>query len=156
MRRHEKEITDIETLEWILRKGQVCHLAMNESEEPYIVPVNYGYEENALYIHSALTGNKIELLEEDPHVAFSIVAQSEVITAPKACSYSTSFASVMGKGKATFLLTSAEKKQGLSVIMKHFNGPTDDFPDNILEKVCVIRIDIFSMTGKASKEAIPE
>ncbi|WP_027185881.1 pyridoxamine 5'-phosphate oxidase family protein [Desulfovibrio inopinatus] len=155
MRRHEKEVTDSNALEYILKHAQICHLAINDEDIPYIVPVNFGYEDNALYIHSATEGKKIDLLNANPHVSFCIVSQAEIQPAPKACGYTTIFSSVTGQGKVTFLSSMDEKKYGLSVIMKHHNGPHDDFPDDVMQRTAVIRISITSMIGKASKEALP-
>jgi len=56
MRRREKQITDTKQMEQILAQAQVCRLAMVDKGHPYVVPLNFGYRDGALYFHSALEG----------------------------------------------------------------------------------------------------
>ena len=59
MRRLDKQISDPNLIEEIFQKGTVVHVAMLDGDKPYQVPLNYGYENNILYIHSARAGKKI-------------------------------------------------------------------------------------------------
>jgi len=62
MRRKDREITDRKTIDEILSKSLICRVAMMEDSTPYIVPLNYGYCNNALYIHSAPIRKKLNCL----------------------------------------------------------------------------------------------
>ena len=42
---------------------------------PYGVPVNYCWWQNAVLIHSALSGEKIEALRRNPLVSFTVVGR---------------------------------------------------------------------------------
>ena len=57
MRRKEKEIKDTAEIEEILSKAFVCRLGLCDNGRPYVVPLCFGYEDNALYIHCAKEGN---------------------------------------------------------------------------------------------------
>jgi nitroimidazol reductase NimA-like FMN-containing flavoprotein (pyridoxamine 5'-phosphate oxidase superfamily) len=61
MRRKEKEITDKAVIESIILSSSVCRLALSEDNQPYIIPLCFGYEENTLYFHSAPEGKKLGL-----------------------------------------------------------------------------------------------
>jgi nitroimidazol reductase NimA-like FMN-containing flavoprotein (pyridoxamine 5'-phosphate oxidase superfamily) len=63
MRRQDKEITDPKKIEAVLKKAQVIHIAMLDGDRPYIVPLNFGYAENAIYFHCAREGKKIDLIK---------------------------------------------------------------------------------------------
>ena len=54
----------------------------------------------------------------------------------------------IGFGRACFIEDCEEKKKGLNCIMRHYSDETHQFSDEDIRNVCVIRIDIDSMTGK--------
>ena len=66
MRRKEREIKDKKDIERILKDSRVLRLAMVDKDKPYLVPMNFGYRDGALYLHSALEGRKIDLLKKIP------------------------------------------------------------------------------------------
>ena len=65
MRRKEKEIKDKKEIEQIFKEAHVCRLGMVDGKIPYIVPMNFGYRDNILYFHSALSGRKIDILKNN-------------------------------------------------------------------------------------------
>ena len=42
MRRSDREITDLKEIVEIMRKCDVCRLALNDDGYPYIIPLNFG------------------------------------------------------------------------------------------------------------------
>ena len=150
MRRKEKEITDTREMEAILRRAAVCHLAMVDDGEPYVVPMNFGYEGGALYFHSAPAGRKIGILRKNPTVSFSIVGEAEVAPAESACGWSTRYRSVTGCGKAVIVDDVEGKREGLSVLMSQYSEREYDLSGADLDGMVVIRVDIEEMKGKES------
>ena len=150
MRRNEKEITDIEEIEKIIKKGNVCHLGLVDNDEPYIVPVNFGYERHALYFHSALEGRKVELIKKNNKICFEIDTDVEIVSSEKPCDWTTKYRSVIGVGRAHILNSDEDKAHGLSLIMKQYSDgePESDFEK--LDLVLIVKIDIESITGKKS------
>ena len=61
MRRHEKAITDRAAIEAVIRRADVCRLGLSDAGHPYIVPVNFGYEDGVIFVHSAPEGRKIDI-----------------------------------------------------------------------------------------------
>ena len=63
MRRKDREVTNPEEIESILRRCRVCRIAMQDEEGLYILPLSYGYEMDngclTLYFHGAKEGRKI-------------------------------------------------------------------------------------------------
>jgi nitroimidazol reductase NimA-like FMN-containing flavoprotein (pyridoxamine 5'-phosphate oxidase superfamily) len=148
MRRKEKQITDMNEVEKILEQAQVCRLAMVDQGRPYVVPLNFGYRDGALYFHSALEGRKIKVIRENPLVCFEVDEQLKMKKAAAACDWGASYRSVIGTGTARILETPAEKKAGLDIIMAHYSGRSFDYPDEKLAKTAVIQVIIHEMTGK--------
>ncbi len=60
MRRKEKELAKEEVVK-ILLEGEYGILAtIGENNYPYTTPLNYVYHNNAIYLHGALEGHKID------------------------------------------------------------------------------------------------
>ena len=65
MRRKDKEITDIKSIEKIIHKAKVCRLALSLDDTPYVVPVCFGYSAETIYFHSAKEGKKIDIIKKN-------------------------------------------------------------------------------------------
>ncbi|MCA1785233.1 MAG: pyridoxamine 5'-phosphate oxidase family protein [Desulfobacteraceae bacterium] len=148
MRRKEKQITETADMEQIFEQGQVCRLGFVDKNVPYIVPMNYGYQDQTLYFHSAPKGRKIDLIRANPLVCFEVDELVKMNKAASACDWGVSFKSVIGTGTARILETPTEKKAGLDIIMAQYSGRSFDYPDEMLAKTTVIQVIIHEMTGK--------
>jgi uncharacterized protein len=148
MWRKDREITNIPEIEAILREVTVCRIALAEGNQPYIVPVCFGYEPGFLYVHSAMEGKKIDVLRVNPRVCFEVDLCDGIVKGKTACSWGVRYRSVIGFGRATVLTGHEEKKHGLNCIMRQYHGGIHEFSDADLSSVAVIRIAIESMTGK--------
>ena len=151
MRRKDREITDPKIIEEILNNSQVCRVALNDSEFPYIVPFNYGYRDNVLYFHSAASGKKIDLIQKNNKVCFEIEFVSQLIKHEQSCKWSTIYRSIIGFGKIEIITDVKEKKRGLDIIMAHY-GKTENnlYNEMNIEKIVVLRLTIHKLTGKQS------
>ena len=150
MRRSEKQVKDTQETESILHSAQICHLSMVDEGKPYVVPLNFGYEDNALYFHSASEGRKIDVLKQNPEVCISVVARHEIVVSERACSWTAEFSSVTGTGKAEILNDREEVEKGLTILMQQYSDAEYDFSDENLDGIVIIRVEIEEMTGKSS------
>ena len=55
----------------VLRSGRVARLGCLANGEPYIVPINYNFEDECIYSHS-LPGLKITSLRENPRACVQV------------------------------------------------------------------------------------
>jgi len=150
MRRSEKEIVNRSQIEAIMERARVCRVALCDDGYPYVVPVNFGYGDGCLYIHSALEGKKIDILKRNPKVAFEVDIDHALVAGKTPCSYTFNYRSVVGFGTAVFLSDIAEKRKGMDFIVRHYAGSVASYPDDALAKVIVVRVDISSITGRQS------
>ena len=150
--KREREVTDPQEILEILDKSMVVHLAMVDGDEPYVVPMNYGYtmEDGKLtvYLHGALWGRKLDIIRVNPKVFFSLECDVVPFDGDIACRYGTTYASVMGSGIAEIVEDVEEKKMGLSVLMKTQTGKDFTFEDKMVSIVSVIKIDVAEYTAK--------
>jgi len=148
MRRRDREIPDRADIDRLLMEAPVCRLALATGDEPYIVPMSFGYDGEALYLHSAPEGKKIAMIRENPRCCFELDRYDGIVKGDRPCSWGMRYTSVIGFGRAEILEDPAGKQYGLSCIMRHYDGGTHEFSDKEMKSVTVIRIVIESMTGK--------
>ncbi|MCK4392110.1 pyridoxamine 5'-phosphate oxidase family protein, partial [Candidatus Bipolaricaulota bacterium] len=87
MRRRDKEITDQAQIKDILDRASVCRIALCDNNVPYIVPVNFGYAGDCLYIHCASEGRKVDILRRNPKVCFEVDIDHALVAGATPCSY---------------------------------------------------------------------
>ena len=151
MRRREKEITNPKIIHDLLRAANTVRIAMIDGDEPYIVPVNYGYKDNALYIHCAKEGRKIDILKNNPCVCFEIEGKSELITGDQACKWTLHYQSIIGYGHIEILEGHDEKIAGLDILMAQF-GKKDasTFDPRHVNAIFILKLTIESISAKGS------
>jgi nitroimidazol reductase NimA-like FMN-containing flavoprotein (pyridoxamine 5'-phosphate oxidase superfamily) len=151
MRRKDKEIASREEIDGIIRDSLVCRLALSLGGSPYIVPFSFGYDGEAIYVHTARRGKKIGYFEGNPAVCFEFdrgvkLHRKEGL----ACGWSLSFESVIGQGTIHELTDPGEKGSGLNQIMLQYSDREWDFDPATLSKTRVWKVAIESITGKRS------
>ena len=158
MTKRERQVTDEAQIRQILDKGQVLHLGLAVDNEPYVVPMNYGYlmEDGklTLYLHSAVLGKKLDMIRANPRVFIEMDCDRIPFEGEKPCQYGLAYASIMGRGTAVIVEDVEEKKMAMSVLMKTQTGKDFAFEDRLVSMVAVIRIDVSEYTAK--KRPIPE
>ena len=152
MTKRERQITDPEQIRHILDNAKVLHLGLAADNEPYVVPMNFGYAMEdgklVLYLHSALRGKKLDMIRQNPKVFFAMDCDIEPFEGVKPCQYGMVYSSIMGRGTAAFVEDVEEKKQALMALMKTQTGKDFTFEDGWVSMVAVIRIDVEGYTAK--------
>ena len=153
MRRRDKEIGSREEIDAIIRSAEVCRLAFAADNEPYLVPVSFGYDGETLYIHTAKTGRKIDFIERNNRVCFELEANVALRkNEDDACKWTFSYESVIGYGRISELTTTEDKALGLNQIMRQYSGRDWAIEPLQVETTRVWRIAIDSVAGKKSTE----
>jgi len=152
MQKKDREITDQNELMEILKQGKYATISMFRGNEPYIVTLNYGYDENknALYFHCAKKGLKIDFIKENPDVCGTIIQDLGYMT--DECEQK--YRSVVFWGGMFFIEDLEEKKHGIDVLINHL----EKNPEKVKEKsikseqsykdVGILRLDIKELSGK--------
>ena len=148
MRKSNKEIKDRAVIEEILSKSLICRIAISDADYPYIVPMNYGYSDNALYFHCATEGRKIDLIRKNNRVGFEIEDDYEIVKSDISCKWTTKYRSIIGYGDIEIISDHEEKKQGLDILMKHHGRNDNEYDDRIVEKVLILKLEIKNLTAK--------
>ena len=152
MTKREFQITDEAKIREILDTAKVLHLGLAVDNEPYVVPMNYGYclEEGklTLYLHSAVRGKKLDMVRANPRVFFELDCDRMPFEGKVPCQYGLVYSSIMGRGTACIVEDVEEKKRAMSLLMKTQTGKDFSFEDRLVSIVSVIRIDVTEYTAK--------
>ena len=157
MRKVNQEIKDKATLEEILATSEICRLGFTDKNRPYILPFNYGYQDNCLYIHCANEGKKIDLIKQNNYVCIEIEQSAKIEKYEKACKWTTTYRSLIGYGFVKIITDDEQKRKGLDVIMKH-NGANEshdlNYDNNNIASMSILKVEITEITGKQSSNLI--
>jgi uncharacterized protein len=152
MRRIDKETTDINAFEEIIRKADVCRIAIANDNIPYIVTLNFGYTvtpELRLYFHCASEGRKLDMIRKNNFICFEMDTDHQLNRGIRGCDWAMKYSSVVGYGYISVIKESGEKRSGLDCIMKHYGGEDNYlYDENMVEKTTILRLDIKEITGK--------
>ena len=150
--KRECMVTDPEQIRHILDSGKVLHLGLSVNDEPYVVPMNYGYtmEDGKLviYLHSAVKGKKLEMVRTNPRVCFNIDCDRMPFEGRVPCQYGMVYSSILGRGTAALVEDPEDKMEAMSILMKTQTGKDFTFNERLVSIVTVIRIDVTEYTAK--------
>lgn len=154
MRRTKQELTKEET-EKILEKTSTGVLAvLGDNGYPYAVPLNFVYSDGAIYFHCAREGHKIDAIKANSKVSFTAVAKDAVV----ADKFATDYYSAIVFGRAVILTEREDMINALRIFNKKYSP---DFPKEgereimkDIDRVCIVKIEIEHMTGKAAIQGI--
>ena len=153
MRRKEKEIKEKVVIEEVFRQNEVGRLATAVDGEPYIVPMNFAYIGDKIYLHSHKDGKKIKDIQKNPRVCFE-VDSGEMITGENPCDFSWRYRSTVAYGEAKIVESKDERLKALRLISEKYSfGKGKLITPELMEKfdhLWIIEIAIDKMTGKMS------
>jgi nitroimidazol reductase NimA-like FMN-containing flavoprotein (pyridoxamine 5'-phosphate oxidase superfamily) len=140
----------------ILKSCNLGTLSMVTPEGlPYGVPINYYYDENAnaLFLHCALKGKKIDCLKAHPEVSFSVY-KNPVIMEER---FTTHYDSAIISGRAEILDDPDERRTAL-VALSMALAPSGAYRlaeavEKYWKAVAMIKIPIDKIEGKRNRDA---
>lgn len=150
MRRKDREMSQEWGVSEVIRRSQVCRLALVDGNRPYLVPLCFGYQEGHIYVHSAREGRKLDLIRKNNCVCFEFESEVALVENQNPCDWSMRYRCVIGYGKAEFVEESEEKRKALEVIMGQYSRDAFTFPPAALDRTVVLRIAIESISAKKS------
>lgn len=151
MRRKDREITDFHEIIEIIKKCDVCRIALNDEEFPYIVPLNFGLdvegEQVYFYFHAAMEGKKLELIEKDNRATFEMDCDHKFILYEEWMSCTMGYASVIGHGYIENV-ADEDKYEALKILMRQYHAEDFKFNTDMMKVTKVLRMRVTDMVGK--------
>ncbi len=140
----EREITDINEIEKVLRSARIARIALLDGEYPYIIPMCFGYDLTGgkleIYFRCDEKGRKMELIRVSSRAAFEIDHLLSIEKADSVCGFSANYHSIMATGTIESI-TGIEKITGLNLLMKKYLGeiPESKYHEQTLNSFAVLK-----------------
>lgn len=135
---------DREMIDEIIRKCDVCYVGMADTDgTPYVLPMNFGYADGVIYLHSAQEGRSLSILNRNPMVCITFSTDHDLVFQhPEvACSYRMRSKSVIAWGKVAFEENFDKKVDALNHIMAHYSVKDFRYSDPAVRNVKIWRIE---------------
>ncbi len=147
MRRQEKQLAKVKAVE-ILKKGEYGVLAtVGKDDYPYALPMNYVFVNGKIYLHCALKGHKIDNINYNNKVSFTVVGEYEL----KPQKFTSNYESIVVFGKAKSVKGDLKEKALQQFILKYSPDYKEEgfaYIKKALDKTKIIEIEIIDIKGK--------
>lgn len=140
-----------ELIESIIRKCDICFIGVVTPDNmPYVLPMNFGFDNDVIYLHSAPSGKVISCLEQNPNICitFSTDHQLAFQHPQVACSYRMKSKSVVAMGRVSFVDEKEEKRIALNIIMKQYSEKEFQYSDPAVRNVKIWKVPVDEITCK--------
>ena len=147
--RRDREIIESDVLKKILRSSKFVTVALCMGNEPYLVSLSHGYDEerNCVYFHCANEGKKLVFARANNRVWGQAVQEYRVVDE---CDYA--YASVHFSGRLFVVDDPVEKWHGMEVLVRQVSPNPEvklaKIKPERLGKTTICRIDVEFMSGK--------
>jgi len=120
VRRHpERAAYDREAIDAILDEGLIGHLGLVGGEQPYVLPMLYVRQDDALYLHGAPASRLLGSLAEGSRCCFTVTLLDGLVLARSAFHHSLNYRSVVVLGHARAVTDPDEKLAALEALVEH-------------------------------------
>lgn len=141
-----RAITRNDEINQVITDSLYCSIGMIDTNgNPYVLPFNFAWDGEYVFIHCAPDGKKIEALKSNPQVCLSFCCDLKMnyVNEDVACSWSMRYRSVLIYGQVEEINEYDEKVKILNLIMKKYSGK-DDFKYN---RPAVINVKVFRIAA---------
>jgi len=152
------EIKSKEKIKEFLDAEHVGRIAsIDETGYPQIIPMNFVFLNDAIYLHSHIRGEKLDNIKRNDKVGFEVDRELEFLPSyfedPKDASLAdTLYISVVIKGSASIVEEKNEKALALNGLMKKYQpegGYEPLTPEmDVIDEVAIIKVTPDSIRGK--------
>jgi nitroimidazol reductase NimA-like FMN-containing flavoprotein (pyridoxamine 5'-phosphate oxidase superfamily) len=148
---HTLEITAREEMDDIISRARICYVGVTDADgNPYVFPMNFGYRDGVLYLHSGPDNSSLERLRSCPQICVTFCVGDELVYQDEqmGCSYRMKSKSVICRGEVSFPDSMDAKREALDIIMKHYTDARVRYSDPAVRNVCIWKMNIRSMTAR--------
>ena len=150
MRKSAREISYEETLKIIEKCKYGVLSVLGDNGYAYGVPLSYAFLNNAIYIHCAGEGFKLDSLRKNPKISFTVVGETEILPDKFSTKYESAI--IFGEAKE---ITGNEKIEALKELIDKYSNDFKEEGMKYIERgsaaTTVVKIDIEKITGKARR-----
>ncbi len=142
-----------EEMEKILEGETYGFLGLCWEGVPYVVPLNYAYQDGKLLFHCRFTGKKLDYIRGNPQVCFTVARQPGGVRAhPGGNPCHVDSDSVICYGKARVVEDIKAREAALNAFNCHFRPQSPDLALDGVINCNAVEITISEMTGRQERE----
>ena len=136
------ELSGEEMLE-MLKTERVGRIGLNDEPQPYVVPTDFAYYDDAIYIHSPRGGRKTALALRGGHVCFEVDHFNDNVT---------EYRSIIIRGPIREVKDDAEISRAMRILAEKSKASGNNAPHphgaaRPSSGISIFKIDIKEMTG---------
>lgn len=140
-----------EFIERTIAKCKVCFVGLADADgTPYVLPMNFGYKDGVIYLHSAQEGRSLDILKKNPKICITFSTDHALaFQHPEvACSYRMKAKSVIAWGNVRFEEDFDRKVEALDIIMKQYSDKDFKYSDPAVRNVKIWEVVLDKITCK--------
>ena len=162
IRKQNLAVDDANAIEHLLRTSRVGYLGLVDGDEPYVVPLNFIWHREAIYVHGAQYGRKASLMSQSPKAAFTVAHEIGTITHPVPAKTDTAYLSTMVFGRISMVEDLNEATSALEAMLCKYvpgyydsplhSGHVQSYVSGAGSHVAVYRLQPERITAKENPE----
>lgn len=139
-----------EEIEKLIKSCKVCYVAMSDGDVPYVLPMNFALDDNAVILHSAQSGRMWETIQKNPKVCINWTMGEDLAWQDErvGCSYRMISSSALVEGTVEFVDDFSEKERCMHLLMAHYSEREFKFNAPAIKNVGVIKVHIDKLSAK--------
>jgi Predicted flavin-nucleotide-binding protein len=153
MRRQDRRISQEEARDLFAGGAYLFMATVGNDGRPYSVPMSYVVMDNAVYVHCATSGRKLNNLATCPWVCLNVVGPTQPVYDG---TFSIRYESAIIEGQARLVTDDEEKKRALLALAKKYLPDHMDKAESDIarswQRTLVYAVAIDCISGKAKRE----
>jgi uncharacterized protein len=143
-------IEDSTEIEKIIKSCKTCYVSMSENDVPYVLPMNFALDGDAVILHSDQSGRMWETLHKNPKVCINWTLGEDLAwqDVQVGCSYRVKSKSALVEGTVEFIDDYDEKERCLHLLMAQYSDRKFKFNAPAVKNVGIIKVHIEKISAK--------
>ncbi len=144
-------VEEREIIDQIIYKNTLCYVGIIDLNGlPYVIPMNFGYKGDVIYLHSGPDSGSVLALQKNPNICITFCEGQELIYQNEevACSYRMKSSSVICRGKVVFEQDFDKKVEALNIIMSQYTDREFTYSEPAVNNVQIWKVQIDDVSSK--------
>ncbi len=144
-------VEEREIIDQIIYKNTLCYVGIIDLNGlPYVIPMNFGYKGDVIYLHSGPDSGSVLALRKNPNICITFCEGQELIYQNEevACSYRMKSSSVICRGKVEFEQDFDKKVEALNIIMSQYTDREFTYSEPAVNNVQIWKVQIDDVSSK--------
>jgi len=157
----KRECTDQEKINYFLNQAKTGFLGLSVNDQPYIIPLNFVWWEGNIYFHGAAEGRKIEMMQANNNVCFTVSEEYGSMVSPIPAHTDTAYMSTILFGKAELVTDLDEATESMQKMLDKYvpgfydtplsKSHVDKYRSSMGSRTAIYKIIVSDLTAKENE-----